>query len=124
MFFSRPAGHKYIDRGDRALYDIEESTLTLDGTWQTLDLSAYIPVGTVLVIIGGRFNSPAVGARFLVVENPNNGEYNASGVIIHTASINHIGDLIVKPDKNRIIRYVGSADTWTAIELTIRGWFV
>ena len=43
MFFSRPAGYKYIDRGDPDAFDITLIDIIADGDWRELDLSALVP---------------------------------------------------------------------------------
>ena len=61
MFFSRPAGVKYVDRGDPANFDFDTGAFTDDNTWRELDLSSIIGVGVKTVHLRVRFASDSSG---------------------------------------------------------------
>jgi len=124
MFFSRRAGHRYIDRGDIASADFETTDFTESTELQELDLSEIIPKNTVLVL--GRLvvigNAP--DKRLFLLKGGYTNFYNLSDVRTQIDGVPISENVLVPPDQNGIIQYKRVAGEFSFIEFTIRGWWV
>jgi len=124
MFFSRRAGHRFIDRGDPELNDFVWSDLTLDGNWHDLDLSGIIPKGTVLVLLRVANENDIVGAAFDCRRKGCVYQRNFSAVHCFVSNLYNNQDVLVIPDKNRVIEYLGNEGATSGISLVIGGWWI
>jgi len=112
---------QYYDRGDPAVADWEESDLTCDGNWHTLDLTtvnsaiAQATEVKLRVVFGG-------GSGWLYVrENGNSNEVNMDGQIYESGDPQSAFTLLVTPDENGYIAYKASAAG--TIDLSVAGWW-
>lgn len=116
---------KYVDRGDPANVDFEETDLTLDGLPHNLDLAAIVPPEGAnhlvhVVIIG---ESSAAGIPILELRKPGNTHWrNEDGFGMPVATLMGSGSAWVMMDSNREINYRAPA-TATAIKITVRGYW-
>ena len=123
MFFSRPAGNKWIDRGSIESFDYILGDFIVDGEVHEKDLSAKIGTGVKLLnIILGVSNETMLRGMFLFT--------NGLGLQKNFGGVNSFPDgsynehaVWVLTDKNGKIQYMCQAGTWTVIQFTIRGWF-
>lgn len=117
-------GMTWVDRGDPAAPDWTELTLTLDGNWHDLDLSAIIDAGALLVIfrvfvIGGE-GGPT---DFMMRTNGNINEVNVDRVLPVVTFKTFFQSFIVTPDENGIVEYLGGAAI-PDLDVTVAGWFI
>ena len=113
----------FVDRGDPAAWDATQATLTLDLTWNNLDLSSVIPAGATAACIVVTLQDDAVGSVFSLRAN---GVTNAYCYVpmwtqVVDQDIGH--QAIIALDGNRIIQYYATNTTWTTINLLVTGWF-
>lgn len=123
MFFSKPSGQRWYNRGDSNTEDFLVTDLTKDGDWHDMDLSGVIPKGTSLVLMRLRLNHTGANQEI---------RFRTKG---HTQVENFIGQhtndamrmlgtsIMVQPDSDGIIQYTtGAAGTWLVITIQIKGW--
>ena len=124
MFFSRPAGHKFVDRGDPSELDFTLANFTLDDTWRELDLSSIIPIGTIAVFISLVVQNTDLGKLFSLRKAGNNFAYNIGGIIIHVANTPIKAELSIDCSVDRKIEYYGSAVGWGQIDIIVKRFVV
>ena len=124
MFFSRPAGHKFVNRGDPDSYDYDANDFIIDGMWHDLDISSIIPKNAKLVLLRIRFKAIETSKFFEF--RTNNQVYINNIVSLYTTVTNIFvcGDVFVTPDSNGIIDYCITTNTTATINVCIAGWFV
>lgn len=124
MFFSRRAGHKYVDRGDIETVDYLITDFTKDGAWHDLDLSSKIPVNAVMVYMLVAIKSNTVNH---FVKFRTNGFVNAFNLVSFYTQVidvyNYI-NVFIKPDVNGIIEYKSTIDETGELAVTILGWLI
>jgi len=125
-------GGTFVDRGDIADVDGSDYSLgdlTIDGTWNDLDLGTDIPIpagaGAVLlnIIIIDDEHSSVIGFR----EKGNAGFWNASNIRTQVANVVIEDTTVVALDANREIQYKadnGRFAPGATIEVTVRGWWL
>lgn len=114
-------GTAFVDRGDPAAVDWDETDLTADGAWHDLDLSSIVPAGAVCVMLRVRLEARVQSLHFR--KNGNSNEINTTGVETGGgAGIMH-QDLFVAPDSNAVIEYKLSGPI-TSAEITVGGWWI
>jgi len=124
MFFSRPAGQKYIDRGDIEANDYLITDLTVDAAWHDLDLSAIIPKGTVLCMLLVSLNSSVLSKMMKFRTKGDSGTYNAPLVMSSVINQTFYTSLVVHPDSDGIVEYFLSTGGIISITIIVQGWFV
>jgi len=113
----------YVDRGDPSSWDFTVANFTTDGNWHDLDLSSIVPGGTKLVHMRIRLCTPSLaGINFRKKGNTN--AVNIATMKTQVASVYYYEDFFVPCDANRIIQYLANDVSWTAIDVTVRGWFI
>jgi len=112
----------FIDRGDPAVYDFTQATLTTDDTWQDLDLSTIIPAGAKAVILRVCVNNstPETGIYFRKKGNVN--AINMGQILAQTSNVWNESDIIVALDSTRHIEYNATNTTWAGILILVKGW--
>ncbi|KKN03290.1 hypothetical protein LCGC14_1109260, partial [marine sediment metagenome] len=120
-------GGGFIDRGDPDLSgsghaDYLESDLTLDGTWNDLDLSAIVSAGAAAVLLAVQIKDNLVGPEIEFRENGDTNIYNRSRARTVISNVYFGYDLIVAVDGNRVIEYKGNPGI-DNIFIIIRGWW-
>ena len=124
MFFSRPAGHKFVHRGDPVSVDFTTGNFVKDDAWHDLDLSSIIPLGTKLVFF--RITCECVNAarNVLFRKNGDSNFANIVQILTQISNLNISADICVSPDATRKIEYLVNPDTWDVIDLVVKGWIV
>lgn len=108
------------DRGDPSSIDF--NTLTDDGAWHDLDLSAIVPVGYRMVLLRFIGGSTRSGAQFYVRKNGATNNINADSV--ETNGVEAIRcSFLVACDANRVIEYWATEDGWTVMALTVAAYW-
>ena len=124
MFFSRPAGYKWIDRGEVAVYDKAIGDITADGTYRELDLSAIVPKNAKRISIHFEVKTPAQ-CKYA-------GTFDEYGKTVHktfrcgstfVADTDTAWDFELAVSSNGKILYA-AAPTCTVWNLCVGGWWI
>jgi len=124
MFFSRPAGDKYVNRGDCPEYDFTLADLITRDEWTCLDLSSVVGSGIKLVhIICQIWRQTTAGAILL---RPHS--FSGSKNIVDFCNANTLwlvaASDFVETDKDGCLDYyLYGGLAYTTLNLTIKGWF-
>ncbi len=112
----------FVDRGDPAAYDFRETDLTMNNTWQILNLSSIVPAGAKAVFFKNSYTDSSVGAAVTFRKYGNSNDINAQ--IARTVVLNQFHDLgmIVACDSNRRIEYKFS-QVFSSVYISIAGWW-
>jgi hypothetical protein len=119
---------RYVDRGDPAGWDKEIGDFIVGTTWRDMDLSAICPIEAANHLVHLRIyfeTSSASNHVYQVRKKGNVNVINTDGI-----AITGIYDLIrdrsvwVMLDADRKIQYRVAGSTFTAINLTVRGWWI
>lgn len=115
---------EYTDRGDPAAADFDQDDLTMDNTWNDLDLSGKGGMGTgvKLVLLSVYVVDDAASTRILFRENGNSNASNSDGIRSQVANVANSGHVWVLTDGDGVIEYISTAAIGT-INITICGWF-
>ena len=117
---------QFVDRGNATNEDFEEGVLTTNGTWIELDLSAIVPSGAKAVLIYNRILDGSTNQIFGMKTAGNASNFNVSNLTTNVANLNMEGDKIIPmpSDDSRKIEYRGSNTVFTAIDITVKGWWI
>jgi hypothetical protein len=118
------SGDEYVDRGDPVNYDFTLGDFTTDATWRDLDLSAVVPAGAVLVLLACSLEDNASGSIMLWRKNGNTNNVARDGQRTQVQNAKIEDSVIVACDSNRVIEYYGTNTAFTAINVTIIGWWI
>lgn len=124
MFFSRRTGSKLFDRGDPSALDFEVGDLTLNATWQDLDLSGIIPKGACSVSIGVAIKTSLANKWLKLRKKGNVNDINVEKIACLNDNQTTARTLTVTPNKDGIIQYNGVAATWSILDMGVRRWIV
>lgn len=122
MFFSRPVGHRYIDRGDPSAYDYTFSAFTKDNNWHELDLSSIIGTGHKLVHCRLIIKDGVTDVEINFRQNGNSNSFNLFVGRVLTAGIYNAYDFFVYCDIDGVIEYKATNAAFSEIYLLVRGW--
>jgi hypothetical protein len=114
----------FVDRGDPSAYDFTLTDFTTDGNYYDLDLSAIVPAGAKAVIIRIIAQDDATGSIVLFRKNGTSNAYNIMGVRTQVSGVFADGIAIVAVDTNRVVEYRTSNTTYSAINVSVCGWFI
>ena len=118
---NQTTGETFTDRGDPASVDFDENDLTMDNTWNDLDLSSIIDSGASLVLLRVYYDK-ATEATLEFRENGNSNTANASRLMTIGEQRYGYGDCFVVPDSSGVIEYKASA-AFNDVEITVGGWW-
>ena len=123
QWYTMDHGVRMVDRGDASANDFDQTTLTLDGTYRDLDLSAIVGPAAYgrLVWLKVRYGN-ATAVEINIRTNGNSNTANIGGSRAVAAGGNTLQDVFVFLDSAGIIEYNGGAAT--AAVITVRGWQV
>lgn len=114
----------FVDRGDPSSVDFAVGVLTTNGNWNNLDLSGIVASGALAVLLGVNINEDNISR---VLSFRKDGDVNAVAIAeikMQVANVAMYGDLIVSLPQSRIIEYKATSAVWTAINITVRGWWI
>jgi len=119
-----PEGLKFVKRDNLAVVDFDYITLTRNGTWQELDLSSIVPVGTSLI----KFNViTMLGVYGDYLYWDNGGTTNHAGCYTcyrpGNTNIQYNDEIELVCDANRKVKY-NIQDSSLAGSITVRGWWI
>lgn len=123
MFFSRPAGHKYVGRGDPSTVDFDKDDLTQDGNYHDLDLSAIIPKNIKLLILRLTVNTLEASISGMFRTKSNSNEINVEQFYTLVGGNPRYFTFLLSPNSSRIIEYKLGSASWSVCNITICGWW-
>ena len=112
----------FTNRGDPASNDFGVGDLTLDGTWNDLDLSSIVSAGATAVALRVQVSDETLSS-IIFRRNGNSNTGNNSACYNQVASISIFYDIIVPCDTDRIIEYYGDANVWAVLNIVVKGWW-
>lgn len=114
----------FVNRGDAGAPDFVVANFTRDGAWHDLDLSGIIPAGATAAAAALfiRANVTANTIRFTPSDFA--GDDNRTNIITQAAGVSIEQDITLVLNSDRKVRYKATAGNWTAIQLTIKGWWL
>ena len=114
----------FANRGDPAAADWTQLTLSQDGAWHTLDLSAIVPAGAKAVLFAASISSPLPSRILQLRRHGNANTLAVSKIETQVAGVTRSRDLICPVDSDRKADYYVSSPVWIAISLTVKGWWI
>ena len=114
----------FVDRGDPSVDDFNLLSFTTDKTWRDLDLSSIVPTGAKVVLLKALILDDAAGSYIFFRKNGNSNGIAAGGVYTQVANITTMTDINCACDTNRVIEYMALDTTFTAIYVSVKGWWV
>lgn len=124
MFFFRPSGSKYYDRGIMSSFDKQIGQITNDNDWHEWDISGIIAPKTKLIFVRVTFKADGDTASFYLRIPGDGNVLNCAA--FQTGIVNKTVELFgsVAPDADGLIEYRASVDTFAILNVMIRGWIV
>lgn len=113
----------YTDRGDPASPDFDHTTLTTNGNWQDLDLSSIIAPNAKAVVIKVLVQDGVTGSYLQFRKKGNSNDVAVGDVRTQAANVVNGNTMTVPCDADGYVQYRGSNLAFTAIDVTILGWF-
>jgi len=113
----------YVDRGDPASADFDQTDLTQDGAWHDLDLSSIVPVGVKVVSVNFQLSDTAAGSYMIFRKNGNSNSVTRTVIGTQVANVVTYSDGIVACDSGRVIEYLVS-QAISSITITVKGWWI
>ena len=113
----------FVDRGDPAAIDFDKDDLTADDAWHDLSLTAIIPTIARAVLLEVDIEAGHTDKEVIFRENGNTNDINHTGAITKTNNKDQHKTCIVAVGSDRIIEYKASTETWTTINIVVRGWW-
>lgn len=113
----------YVDRGDPSSPDYTSATLTLDNNWHDLDLSGIIPAGGKAALFRIIARTASVGSSIQFKMKGKTQSSTVATVYINVSNGWEWTEKIVPVDANRFIEYKISNVSWSALTLTVAGWW-
>ena len=123
MFFTRPAGHKFVDRGDPVDVDFDKNDLTTDNTWNELDLSSIVPISAVSVIFHVVAKQATFGNVIMFRKKGNTNDTNLGALYVQVAAVYVSTEVTIPLAGDAIIEYNASDVVWDTLNINIRAWF-
>ena len=125
MFFSRPAGHKYISApsSEPNEFNFTLEDFTTNGLWNDLDLSSIIGSKEALVILAISIQTTEYPCEFLLDTKNTLVKYNNVGFRPFTINEYYSYFLTVLTDVFGKIKYLASDVTWSDINISVIGCF-
>lgn len=120
---TKKAGLRYVARGDAAAYDFDQTTLTQDGAWHTLDLSAIIPANAKLVHLRLGAAASASGRYLRVSPVGYTLNFAIANVATQVANIINEMDAIV-PCSGQQVQYWTTGSAFASLRFVVLGWFL
>lgn len=123
MMISRKGGLSYVNRAEQSAYDYNQSTLTKDGAWHTLNLSAIVPANAKLVLLRVGAAYTAAGYYFRISKAGQPGPFSWADIATQAANIVNEQTVLVDCSGQQI-QYWCSAVSFSSLRLLVLGWFL
>ena len=116
----------FVNRGDPAAVDFTEATITIDGTWHDMDLSAICPVGakTVLLrVLVLRNAAPNSSYGFYMKKKGQTNDINVGAMYYQVNGIGLTQEMTISLDANRFVEYKAQV-AYDVLHITVAGWWM
>jgi len=123
MFFLRPAGTQFVDRGELGTFDYTIGDFISDEAYHDLNLSGIVGAGERLVMIQVQAAAIVAGATVFFITKGHTLYNNRAGLIIPSDMAPEEQTMWIKTNESGIIQYMLFNTTWLYCNVTIRGWF-
>ena len=123
MFFSRPAGVKFTDRGELNAYDFTQGDFTKDNGWHELDLSAIVGSQKCLVLMHIIIQSTDLSAVIAFCSNAYTQYLNSATCGVEIINQFLYYDVLVYTDSSGKIQYKSSVAPYANLDVVVGGWF-
>lgn len=120
---ARKAGLRYVNRGDPAGHDYTAATLTADGAWHVLDISAIVPKTAKLVVLRMRAADASASRTMRISKAGNTNSFACASMTTMVANI-AVEQLTTIDCTGQQIQYWLTSATWADLGLTVLGWFL
>lgn len=114
----------YVDRGDPAEPDFEDTDLIVPTDWRELDLSGIVPAGAVAVHLRTWLQHTTARNYIQFRKHGNTNDINAFTSITQAANTYIFFDGAVGLDEDRKVDYKVVGEDWTIIFITVAGWWL
>ena len=115
---------EYVDRGDPASSDWDETSLVMDYAWHVLDCSAIVPAGATSIMFAVLAKHANPDKPIYLRKNGNSNIMNVTETISQAAGVWIYRQSLVFCDADRKIEYLAATPNWTNIDFTICGWMI
>ena len=114
----------FIDRGDPAAADFDQTGLTYDNAWHDLDLSGIVPANAVAVafLVVNKVN--AIGTGTWIRQKGNANDFNLYLQIHQVANTFLVTDGVCPIGSDGLLEYKFSPIPYTGTQITIKGWWL
>jgi len=109
------------DRGDPAAYDFTQATMTLNNTWQNLDLSAIVPADAAWILLRVQISDPNINEKLYFRKDGNANAIVTPGIVVQAANIINEAEILVPCSAARIIEYKAGI-ALTVVNIAVLGW--
>jgi len=113
----------FTDRGDPATVDFDKDDITADDAWHDLSLASIIPAIARAVMLEVDIEAGHTDKELVFRENGNTNDINHTGAVTKANNKDQHKTCIVAVGSDRIIEYKATTETWTTINLVVRGWW-
>jgi len=123
MFFLRPSGIQYVNRGDNVTIDYTLTDFIRDGNYHDLDLSGIVGVGKRIVSLRIAIETQS-HANYLWLRIK--GYVNAMNIVevrTQVANVTMYVQCDVCTNEKGVIQYLFENVTWNYAHVNINGWF-
>ena len=118
-----PGGEMWNFRGAISSYDLSQDAMTLDGAFHDWDISSIVPVGTKLVVIGGRIVDAETGLYCWIQTKGFGSNINAGVWATQEAAKSLYDQYLFSVDPTtRLLEYVTSGVPIAIINLYVAAW--
>ena len=124
MFLSRKGGLSYVARADVATWDFDTTSLTQDGAWHTLNLSAIVPAGAKAVVLRLGASHSSAGRYFRVAQLGYTQSASGANVATQVANIINEQTATFAMNTARTLSYWAASGTWSSIRVCVLGWWI
>lgn len=120
MFFTKRAGLKFIDAGDKAGHDFTVGDFTGDSSWHDLDLSSKVPANAKWVIMSLKIKGNIPSCYMEWASKSMSSGYPQYNFICQVANILGTGTMILPLDSEKKVQYrLQAAVTWAGVDVDI-----
>lgn len=114
----------YVDRGDPAAWDFNQTNFITDGAWRELDLSSIVPENAVGVFFICEVKSGIASGNAKFRKHGNVNYCNVCWQRIQYANRKISMDCFLPLENGRIIDYQFQSGTWSEILFLVKGWLI
>ena len=124
MFFSRPAGSKWVDRGLVEVVDFDTEYFIKDNAFHEFDISGIVGKGVKLVAVHIDISASTANLHFRLNTHNQPTTKNYASINTQAASAYNEYILWVQTDKDGKLDYIITPGTWYLSNAVIRGWWI